>query len=101
VNNATERASNVELLLGQRPGLSSEAEAPEHGQVTVRTSCRRSLVSRLTSKIKSLLADKGGTEPQSPRRNLEDLVLTYASRNEPLQDEAALCRETDQSRSMA
>jgi hypothetical protein len=101
MNNETKRASNVELLLRQRLELLSEAGTPESGQVTIRTSCRRSLVSRLTSRIKTLWADKGSTEPLSPGRNLEDLVLTYASGNEPVQDEATLYREADRSRTVA
>jgi hypothetical protein len=101
MKNETERASNVELLLRQRLDLLSEDGTPESGQVAIRPPSRRSLVSRLSSKIKSLWADEGSTEPLSPGLNLEDLVLTYASGNEPVQDEATLYREADRSRTVA
>ena len=101
MNNATERASNVELLLRQRLELFSEAGTPGSGHGTARTPGWRSLVYRLTSGVKALWADKGSTEPLPPGRNLEDLVLTYASGNDPVQDEVTSCREAHWNRSVA
>ena len=73
-----------------------EAVPGETGAGTVRTPGWRVLLRRLAAGVKACWARKGKDRSAPPGRDLEQMLLTYASGDEPIQNEVSSCAETHQ-----
>jgi hypothetical protein len=100
MNKTMKRANNI-VSMHQRIEFVSEAVTPGAGQDTTRTSGWRALLGRLPAGVKALWARRGSDKSPLPGRDLQQMVLTYCSGDNPVQNKITSCTEAHRRCSVA